>query len=151
MTSVSVSRTIKAPVSEVWDAFTDIGAATGRISGIDAIEVLEGESFDVGYRWRETRTMLGKAATEEMWVTVCEPEVAYEVAAESHGTKYLSRYQFTPDGDSTTVDMTFTGTPVSTVARVMSTLTGWLAKGSVERMLVKDMDELAAFCESAPE
>ncbi len=147
MTSVHVQRVVQAPIHRVWEHFTDIEGAPRRISGIDSVEVLSDVPFGPGYRWRETRTMFGREATEEMWVTDLRQPAFYEVAAASHGTEYLSRYDFVDGPEGTIVSLTFTGTPRSTTAKAMNVLTGWMAKGQVAKMLRRDLDELAAICE----
>ena len=150
MTAVSTSRVIRAPRQRVWEVFTDMASAVDRIPGIDSIELLGPAQFDEGFRWRETRTIFGKAASEEMWITRVEPGVLYEAEADSHGTHYRTRYRFESVDGGTEVFCDFSGTPHSTVARVMGLLTGPLARRSVTSMLRADMDALAVFLESEP-
>ena len=149
MSSVTVGRVIAAPIDRVWAVFTDISAAADRIAGINSVEVLSEPAFGPGFRWRETRTVFGRSASEEMWVTDLEAPRFYEVAAASHGTEYLSRYTFAPVEGGTRVSLTFSGTPVSATAKVMGRLTGWIADGQVGKMLQKDLDDLVAVCERA--
>lgn len=148
MTTVSVHRTVKASPSRVWDLATDIERWSTTMSGIDAVEVLAVPEFDVGTRWRETRTMMGKKATEEMWVSAVEPGRSYTVEAESHGTHYVSEFRFEPVGeDGTRIDLTFAGQPSSGVARAVAAVTGPLARRSVAKALQRDLDDLAAAAE----
>lgn len=146
MTSVQVERVIPAPIERVWEVFTDIQGTAESIDGIDSVEVLAGEEFAPGFRWRETRTMFGRSATEEMWVTEAQAPNRYDVAASSHGTDYLSTYTFEEVADGVRVTLVFTGEPRSAMAKGMNLLTGWMAKGSVAKMLGKDMDDLAKLC-----
>ena len=147
MTTVQVQRVIDAPIERVWEVFTDIAGAPEAIAGIDSVDVLNDLPFGPGFRWRETRTMFGRAATEEMWVTDAQAPVRYEVAASSHGTDYLSTYTFQEAPGGVVVTLVFAGEPRSTVAKGMNLLTGWAAKGTVAKMLRKDMDDLAQICE----
>jgi len=48
---------------------TDLEGSAERLSGVNEAEILERPEFGLGTRWRETRTMFGKEATEEMVVT----------------------------------------------------------------------------------
>ncbi len=66
MTSPRMDRTISAPSGRVWDLLTDLARAPRIISAIDGVERLkDGDGFVVGTRWRETRTVFGRQATEE--------------------------------------------------------------------------------------
>ena len=72
--NIEVSQRIEAPAEQVWAVITDLANSPQVISGIDAVEILGGPpEFGVGTRWRETRTMLGKTATEEMEVSAVDP------------------------------------------------------------------------------
>lgn len=147
MAKTTVSRMIRAPIERVWDVFTDIPASAERLSGLQRVEVLTPQEFGHGFRWRETRRMWGQEATEEMWVTRLDEQRFYEVAAASHGAQYLSRFDFVEVPEGVRVDMVFSAEPESTVAKAAALLTGWLASGSVRKMLQKDLDDLAAVCE----
>ncbi len=72
---------------------TDLAGAPRVVRGIDAVEVLTPGEFGVGTRWRETRTMLGRSATEEMTVTAMEPQRSYttEAVGRACGTSRRSR------------------------------------------------------------
>ena len=149
MATVETQRVIAAPAQRVWQVFTDIPGSVEAIDGITGVEVLSDGPFGPGFRWRETRTMFGRAASEEMWVTDAEEPRSYEVAASSHGTDYLSSYTFEEVSGGTRVTLTFSGKPHSLVAKAMNLLTGWLAKGSVVKMLQQDLEDLAGVCERA--
>jgi len=70
MKPIEVSRSVKAPATVVWNIITDLEGSVDTISGIEKVEILSGDdSFGVGTKWRETRTMFGKKSTEEMTVT----------------------------------------------------------------------------------
>lgn len=145
---ITDSITIKAPLDKVFNVFTDLEKATERVKSISKLEVLEGPGLlQVGTKWRETRTMFGKEATEEMWVTALEPNASYEVAAESQGTKYLSRYQFTQNGEATEVSLVFEGMPLTASAKLMNAL-GFLFAGAAKKALHKDLEDLKAVCEN---
>ncbi|MDV8008132.1 hypothetical protein [Rhodococcus sp. IEGM 1318] len=61
------------------------------------IERLAGEGYAVGTKWRETRKMMGKEATEDMWVTEVEAPSRTVVKANSHGMNYTSGFTLKPD------------------------------------------------------
>ncbi len=78
---------IKAPVKEVFKVFTDLKGIEKRVTGIVSIELIEGTAkMKVGTKWKETRTLYGKEATEVMWVTALKKDQYYRVEADSQGT-----------------------------------------------------------------
>ena len=85
MPSVEVERTIAAPPDRAFRIATDLENLAATVSGIDSVEVLTEGPVGEGSRWRETRTMMGRPATEEMWVTAFEAPRRFVVEAESHG------------------------------------------------------------------
>lgn len=144
---VQVSKFINAPVEKVFDVFSDITQIENRIEGITKIEILSDVTSGVGTRWRETRMMFGREATEEMEISALTPNKSYEVVAESRGTKYHTIYTFTSQSDGTQVNMVFSGEAVSFAAKLMTPM-AYLLKGTIRKALEKDMDELKKLCES---
>ncbi|MCG7428200.1 hypothetical protein MHY20_11405 [Helcobacillus sp. ACRRO] len=59
---------VAAPLDAVGSIITDIPNAARTLSGVDAVEILTEGPYRPGTRWRETRQMLGMAATAEMVV-----------------------------------------------------------------------------------
>jgi carbon monoxide dehydrogenase subunit G len=149
MSGVTTSRTIQAPVERVWELATDIAGSEQTMRGIDRVEMLSEGAFGPGTRWRETRTMFGRAATEEMWVTAVDPRRSYTVEAESHGAHYVSTFTFTATSrEETEVVLSFDARPLGTVTKVLATVTAPLASRSVGRALRRDLDDLAAAAEA---
>jgi uncharacterized membrane protein len=148
MPSVEVQTTIAAPPERVFEVATDLGSLPATMSGIDTVEVLSEGPFGEGTRWRETRTLYGKQATEEMWVTGFDPPRSYVVEAESHGAHYRTEITFVPDGGATRVTFVFGARPVSFLARLFSVLTRMMMK-SVRKALAQDLEDLKRVAESA--
>ena len=69
----SLTQHINAPAEKVWAVISDIPASAATLSSIDSIQMLTEGPYSVGTRWKETRSMLGRAETVEMWVSECEP------------------------------------------------------------------------------
>ncbi len=140
--------TINKPVASVFATFTDLNIAKETLTGIKSLEIIQGsEQMAVGTRWKETREMMGKDSTEEMWVTELTQNKSYKVAAESHGTKYLSTFLFEEQDGKTKVTWIFEGIPQTFAAKMMS-LTAKLFMGPLKKMMYKDLEELKAACES---
>ena len=148
MPSVEVQATVAAPPERVFAAATDLANLPETMSGIDSVEVLSDGPFGAGTRWRETRTLYGRQATEEMWVTGFDPPRSYVVEAESHGAHYRTEITFAPEGDGTRVTFVFGARPVSFVARLFSIFSGMMMKG-VKKALAQDLEDLKRVAESA--
>lgn len=146
---VEVTRRIGAPADRVWGLITDLVNSPRVMTAIESVELLGGpEEFGVGTRWRETRTMFGKRATEEMTVSVLDPGRAYTVVAESGGTRYASTLVVVPEGAAAcTLTMTFGGQPTSTASRIMAATVGRLFIGATRKALEKDLADIARAAE----
>ncbi|GAA2797809.1 SRPBCC family protein [Streptomyces showdoensis] len=153
-TSVVVERRVAASPGRVWESITDLRDMPRVLSGVEKVEVLTQGGFGVGTRWRETRRMMGKAATEEMTVTACEPPERYVTVADSHGMHYVNEITLHPEGPAvsagtTTLRMTFSARPAhdrkpGLAARLMNRF----GAKAVARALAKDLAEIAAAVES---
>ncbi|HKJ35037.1 MAG TPA: SRPBCC family protein [Solirubrobacterales bacterium] len=149
MKPIEVERRISAPTERVWAVITDLEGSADRLSGVEEVEILEGPEFGVGTRWRETRRMFGKEATEEMEVTGVVPGRSYTVGAESHGAKYLSELRVEGTGDGTSIlTMSFDAEPQGFGAKLMAHTLGYLFRGGTRKALAKDLDDIAAAAEA---
>jgi carbon monoxide dehydrogenase subunit G len=148
MPRVSVTTRIAEPVEEVFALAADLGNAPGRIKGIKQVEFLTAGPVGVGTRFRETRVMFGKEASEVMEFVTFEPNRGYALAAESCGARYLTTFRFEPDGAGTMVTVDFEAKPVSFFARLLSPLSR-LMSGMVRKCLQQDLDDLKSAAESA--
>lgn len=146
---MTARRTIGAPIEKVWALATDIERWPELIGGIEGVELLTDASFGEGIRWRETRRMFGRAATEEMWVAEIDPGRSYTVETENHGVRYVSTFTFTAAGDGRTEGVvTFGAQPRTNVARVLGTITSAVAARGVAKTLEADLQDLATAAET---
>ncbi|MDH3192848.1 MAG: SRPBCC family protein [Acidimicrobiia bacterium] len=143
MKTLRVARTTKATPDQLWNVITDLDRWADRISGItDVTRLDDGTDFGVGTRWRETRIMFGKAATEEMEVTKIDEGRSYTVEAGGRGADYTSVWAIEPKGDETELSMTFSGEPTSLIARIMAMTLGKLFEGATRKAMEKDFDDI---------
>ena len=149
MKPVEVSKQIQAGVDEVFAVFSDLEHCAERIDGIAKLEILSDGPVGLGTRWRETRVMFGKEATEVMEITQWQPPHSYLTEAKSHGSHYLSEFRFEPQDGGTLVTMTFQARPLTLFARIMGFLMGPVMRGSIVKCFNQDMDDLKRFLESA--
>jgi carbon monoxide dehydrogenase subunit G len=149
MTNIFVSRTVAAPASAVWTIMIDLDRAADTLSAIQSIEILSDDrDFGVGTKWRETRTMFGKQATEVMWVTGIDPGTSYVVEAESNGARYTTVMKVTAKGDDTSeITMDFGAEPTGTMAKIMGATIGKLFENATRKALAQDLNDIATAAE----
>ena len=147
MTTVTVTREIAASPDRVFAAFTDLRNAPARVEGILSLEVLSDGPIGSGTRFRETRKMFGKEATEEMEITFFQPSSSYVVEAESHGAKYRTEFRFEPAAEMTKVTMEFNAQPVTFAAKLMAPLSKLMAK-QLEKLCSQDLEDLKTYLEA---
>lgn len=146
MPSFTVTRRIDAPVERVYAVFTDIESAADNIAGITRLEVLTDGPIGVGTRFRETRLMFKKEATEEFEISEFQPNASYTVTATTCGALWTTTFRFEPDGDGTRVDVEMVITPLTFFAKLMSPLSK-LMSGPMLKCLSADLDDLQRLAE----
>ena len=147
---VTCSRHINAPAEKVWGLMTDLESFPETVGGIESVERLDdGSGFGPGTTWRETRTLLGRTATEDMWVTDFDPGRSYVVEANSHGTGYRTSQRIESEGEGSLLTMTFSGTPTGTVSKIMSATIGRLFAKATKKAFEQDLADIAAAAEAA--
>lgn len=139
---------IAAPRTTVFAVFTDLERAPERIDGITGLEVLGGGAVGAGTRFRETRTMFGKEAVEEMEITSFEAPLRYTVEGESCGARFLTEYRFVEDGPGTRVTMTMTTRNETLFAKVLGPLMGLMMGRAMKRAMAKDHASLGRAAEA---
>jgi Polyketide cyclase / dehydrase and lipid transport len=139
---------VAASQQATFEAFSDFATAAARVKAIDSVELLTPPPVRVGTRFRETRTLYGKRATEKMTVSRFDPPDALELTAASHGMACLSTYRFSREAARTRVSLTFQGTPQSTPARIFAPVMGPIMTSPMQKMLKRDLEDMRAFIEA---
>lgn len=147
---IELSRDIAAPASRVWELITDLRGSPQVLDTVVSVEVLEGaDPMQVGTRWRETRVMFGREATEEMVVSDLQPGRWYTAVATSHGSTYRSTFVVVPLGVSASRLITrFSATPTSGAAGVLAATLGRALRRTTVRALQADLDDIARAAEA---
>lgn len=142
----TVRERIHAPPEAVFAAASDFPNAPQRIRGIRKMEMLTQGPVGVGTRFRETRVMWGKEATETMEVVEFQPGRSYTLRAQSCGCEYRTVVSVrpAPTGGGSEVTFDFTGTPLTFGARIMAALMGWMMKGACVKAIGQDLGDLKA-------
>lgn len=142
MRPVVVLEQITAPIETVFHMASDVPHFAENITDILQIEQLTKGPVQLGTKWRETRIVFGKEATEEMEFTKFDPPNSYEVSAESHGSKYLTVFQFTQNENQTHIVVTFSTTPQTVFARFINFIMGSFMSRMISKCLTQDLLEI---------
>jgi len=147
---VDAQVTIHGSKAAVWSAMTDIENAASVITGIHSIEVVHKPAHGlVGLRWRETRTLFGKPATAEKWITEAVENAFYKTRSESDGFVFLSTTSISDGSGSVTLKTAHDSQPQGVVARMMSIPMGLFFKGVARKALMQDLVDIKAAVEQA--
>ncbi len=141
-----ISEFVDRPAEDVFAALSNFPEAAEMIGGITKVEMLSEGPVGVGTRFRETRVMFGREATEEMEVTAFEAPHRYVLGCENHGCRYASEFLLTPEGGGTKVTMSFEATPLTLMAKIMSVLTRPMMK-SMAKHCMQDLKDVKTYVE----
>jgi carbon monoxide dehydrogenase subunit G len=145
---MKIKKHVEAPPETVFATAADFARAAEFVRGIAKVEMLTDGPVGVGTRFRETRIMFKREATEEMEVTAFDPPRSYALGCENHGCRYHTEITFTPNGSGTDVEMVFDATPLTVLAKVMAVAMSPMMKKLAEEC-GKDLDDLKQAVESS--
>ena len=146
----SLTQHVNAPADKVWAVISDIPGSAATLSGIDAVQLLSDGPYGEGTRWKETRTMMGKSETVEMWVSQADSPRSTTVKALQGGADYTSRFTLADRDGGTDLTLTF-GAELqnpSRMTKLAMALFGKLGMRITRKALAKDLAEIAAKAES---
>jgi carbon monoxide dehydrogenase subunit G len=146
----SLTQHIHASPEKVWSVISDIPGSAATLSGIDSVQMLSEGPYGEGTRWKETRTMMGRAETVEMWVAQADPPRSTTVKALQGGADYTSRFSLAERDGGTDLTLTFGADVVKPTAlsKITMALFGKIGMSFTRKALAKDMAEIAAKAES---
>jgi carbon monoxide dehydrogenase subunit G len=146
MAKVRVSSEVKAPVDQVFGLFTDIEHAAERVSGIKKIEIKSTGPINQGFRWSETREVLGRLNDAEMEITSFEPNHTYTVTHRKGGVRIDIVFTFEPVPAGTRVSIEFELNSQGLPPGLLLPLE-WAIGGKVRHVLSDDLADLKASIE----
>ena len=147
---ISLTRHVNAPADKVWAVISDVPGSAATLSGIDAIQMLSDGPFGEGTRWKETRTMMGRSETVEMWVSQADPPRGTTVKALQGGADHTSRFTLADRDGGTDLTLTF-GAELrnpSRMNKLAMALFGKLGMRITRKALARDLAEIAAKAEA---
>ena len=148
--STSLTQHVNASAEKVWAVISDIPGSAATLSGVESIQMVSEGPYGEGTRWKETRSVLGRRETVEMWVSEADPPRSTTVLALHRGAEYTSRFELAERDWGTDLTLTF-GAEVlrpTVVSKVMMALFGKLGMKATRKSLAKDLAEIAAKAES---
>ena len=102
--------------------------------------------YGEGASWKETRRMMGRSETVEMWVSEADPPRSTTVKALQGGADYTSRMSLADRDGGTDLTMTF-GADLASPSRMQKlamALFGGLGMRITRKAFAKDLAEIAA-------
>jgi carbon monoxide dehydrogenase subunit G len=154
----SLTQHVNAPADKVWAVISDIPGSAATLSGVESIQMLTEGPYAEGTRWKETRKMMGRAETVEMWVASSQPSSRRDggptgsttVKATQGGADYTTRFALAERGGGTDLTVTFSAEVVEPTrfSRVMMAVFGPVGMRITRKALARDLAEIAAKAES---
>lgn len=132
---------IDAPIEAVFARASDFAHAADFISAITRVEMLTPGPPGVGTRFRETRTMFGREATETMEVVEFESPRRYVLGATSCGSRFRSEMALAPRDGGTDLTLTVEVTPLTWFASVLGLLMRPMMK-AMSKSCAKDLNDI---------
>ena len=146
---LSVFVEIEKSLEDVWKAIIDFENCSNYINSIIDLEIIDNPKDTlIGFKWKETRVMFGKEATETMWITDYVENNYYQTRAESHGSIYISRVSLERVRENTKLTMSFTAEAQTFFVKILSVFMGFMIKGSMKKALLKDLNDIKNHLES---
>ena len=93
---IAVECFVEAPPDAAFSAAIDISNWPRFISGVQSVELLTPGPVAAGTRFRETRSIFGRQASEDMTLAQIEPPRRFLLTAFNHGTAYRAEHLFAP-------------------------------------------------------
>lgn len=146
--NLDLELAIHAPPEKVFEAITNLHAGGRWLPGCTKLEVMTSGPYEKGTRWRETRKLYGREATEEFEVKNVEAPRIIELHCDgrkgsSGNVDYFFRYDLHPIGDTTHLKLQTRIEPAGWFGKIMAPL----MKSAFKEALKKDHLALKAHVE----
>ncbi|WP_131683823.1 SRPBCC family protein [Pseudarthrobacter sp. YALA5] len=148
--STSLTQHIRATPEKVWAVISDIPGSAATLSSIESIQMLSDGPYGQGTRWKETRSMMGRSETVEMWVAEADSPRSTVVKAHQGGADYVTHFNLAGRDGETELTVTFGADLVkpTLLSKVGMALFGKIGMSMTRKALAKDLTEIAAKAES---
>lgn len=144
---VEASVTITGSKAAAWASTTDIEHFAQILSGVEKIEVVTKPANSlVGLKWKETRTLFGKLATVEKWITEAQENEFYKTRAEQDGFVFITTNRLSGSDGSVVLTGIHETQPQGFAARLKS-LPMVFFKGVIKKAILQDLNDVKAAVE----
>ncbi len=147
MATYIFKRHIDAQPEVVFQLASDFARLAETIQGIEKTTMLTEGPVGVGTRFRETRVLFGKEATQELEVAAFDEPHGYTVDCESCGLRYRAAYHFGGDIAGTHVRLEVDCQPVTWMAKLMSPLSRLMMRPRI-KCIEADLEDLKTVAEA---
>ncbi|MDZ7692842.1 MAG: SRPBCC family protein [Balneolaceae bacterium] len=144
MSKIIIIKTVHAPVELVFNTIADIRNFSEAVPDIVDVQFLSEIKSGVGTRFRETRLVKGKEATEEMEVTEYVENDCIRIIAESHGTIWDSLFTVAGNSMDTELKLKLEAKANTLLAKMINPM----MKGMIKKAIGKDMNAVKRYCEA---
>ena len=147
MSTITVSRDVRAPIEKVFRAVTDVEKLSESNPDVVRIEFLTDQRSGAGTRFRETRTMKGQEVQAELELTEVVDNEHARFVSDTGGaiwdTVFRFRPQGSPPGSETHLEIALDARPYKMSAKLMMPMITTMVRRGME----KHLDSLCAYCE----
>jgi len=140
--TLTFTKRINAPAGRVFEVLANPSGWAEAVEAIRKVEVLTPGPVGKGTRFRETRVMFGKEATETMEFTEFEPGKGFTIGCESCGVRYSTRHELREENGATELTMRMECRPLTIMTKVMSPVMGLLMGAAMRKCMAKDLEDL---------
>jgi carbon monoxide dehydrogenase subunit G len=148
--TTSITQHVNAAPEKVWAVISDVPGSAGTLSGIHSIQMLSDGPYGTGTRWKETRNIMGRQETVEMWVSQADPPRSTTVKALQGGADYTTHFLLQERDGGTDLTLEFGAQMINPtpLTRVSMALLGGIGMAMTRKSLKRDLAEIAAKAES---
>lgn len=139
---------VDRPPEMVFAQFTNFAEAANHVDAITRVEMLTDGPVGLGTRFRETRMMFGKEATEEMEITAFEQNRLYTLGCESCGCEHAYTFRFEPERGGTRVRVEAEMKALNIGAKIVMPLMNLFMGGTIKQCLRDDLVQMKAVAEA---
>jgi uncharacterized protein YndB with AHSA1/START domain len=143
----TINQHAKSKPERLFQLLTNFGKLPSWIPEIKKLEVITDGPIGVGTKFKETRMMFGKEATETFEITEYVANKTLTMQAHSCGMLYTVTHHFHEESDGTRIELIMTGQAQRFFAKLMTPL-AWLMRGMMKKHIAKDLANLAKAAES---
>lgn len=144
MSTIKVTRQVKAQVGEVFETISDIRNFSKAVPEIVDVKFLSEIKSGAGTRFKETREFNGRELVTVLEVTEFVEDDHIRIVSNTQGTIWDSLFTVTEKDGGSELTIKMEARPYKFLSKLMVPL----MKGFVKKALEKDMDSVKDYCEN---